>query len=184
MSRYVWIQWSFYVVFLRYRLCVPHLLRQRVGHQSPERPPWTENTARGKSPSLSVSLYLSICLYLSVCLFPPLPSLSLFLSMAVGRAICTRLHTSRHSPCIVPEMKNTLESNSINSSAFWRPGFNFSMCLFPGGYCQHWSDPLCLALFEAIAKGDSFWGGESSAFLQRCYQQMKCQTWLGLTILK
>ncbi|KAG8003596.1 CUGBP Elav-like family member 5 [Nibea albiflora] len=57
---------------------------------------------------------VSVCLSLSVSL----TSSSQSLSVVVSRAICTRLHTSRHSPCIVPEMKNTLESNSINSSAF------------------------------------------------------------------
>lgn len=37
------------------RLCIPHLLRQGVGHQSPERSPRTENTARGESFSSSLS---------------------------------------------------------------------------------------------------------------------------------
>lgn len=56
----------------------------------------------------------------SVCLSLPLicltHSFSLSFSMLVSNAICTQLHTSRHSPCMVPKMKNTLESNSINSS--------------------------------------------------------------------
>lgn len=67
-------------------------------------------------PGVSVCLFLFLYLSLS-----PLFSLSLslsFLSVVVSHAICTRLHTSRHSPRIVPEMKNTLESNSINGSAF------------------------------------------------------------------
>lgn len=134
--------WSLYVVSLCVRLCISHLLRPRVCHQSPERPPWTENTARGKCLSLSLSV--------SVCL-PSSSHSPSFLSMVVSHAICTQLHTSQHSPCTVPEMKNTLEGNSINSSAFWRPSFNFSMCLFSRGYYQHWSDPLCLTFLESIA---------------------------------
>lgn len=44
--------------FLSHRLRVPHLLCPRVGHQSPERPPRTEDTAGGKSAaSLSPHLF-------------------------------------------------------------------------------------------------------------------------------
>lgn len=39
---------SVFLIVLSRRLCVPHLLRPRVSHQSPERPPRTEDAARGE----------------------------------------------------------------------------------------------------------------------------------------
>ncbi|CAG01358.1 unnamed protein product [Tetraodon nigroviridis] len=72
-----------------YGLCVPHLLCPGVGHQSPERSPRTENTARGES----------------------LPSQSLHLLSLWWPAGLSALSSS-----VFTEMKNSLESNSINSS--------------------------------------------------------------------
>ncbi len=92
--------------------------------------------------------------WVSVSLSSSCQSLSL-LSMAVSCAICTRLHTSQHSPCTVPEMKNTLESDSINSSAFWRPGLNFSMCLSSGD----------VASIDQIHSVSYFWGYSTEWFL-------------------
>lgn len=82
-------------VCLCFRLRVSHLLRPGVGHQSPERPPRTEDAARGESPPS-----------------PPLRGLS----VVAGQAICTPLHS-----CIFPEMKTSLESHSINSSTIEGP---------------------------------------------------------------
>lgn len=121
-------------------VCVPLLQVVRSSPTAPESQP-----SRPRTPSMN----RRHCQGWVSASLPPSSSHSLsVLSMVVSHAICTRLHTSRHSTCIVPEMKNTLESNSINSSAFWRPGFNFSMCLFSRGYSRHWSDPLCLVLLK------------------------------------
>lgn len=111
----------FHVLFMCFRLCIPYLLRPWVSHQGPKCPPWTENTARG--------MYLSF--FSPPLLTPPLsPPWWWAVPSAPG---CTRASIILLK---APEMKNTLESFSINSLAFWRPIFNYSMCLFSRGYSQ------------------------------------------------